>query len=118
MENQKARLVTIPQSNIDISTSWNGDLWQNKQLAKYATLSLASYLSGYEEVATDRLHVAILASLLGKKVIFYPNDYYKNRAVFENSLSNNNFDISFINTSTDLLNSAYVDDLLKKHKFI
>ena len=39
-------------------------------------------------VYTDRLHVAILAAILGKKTSLYPNSYHKNRGVFEYSLSN------------------------------
>jgi exopolysaccharide biosynthesis predicted pyruvyltransferase EpsI len=37
-------------------------------------------------VRTDRLHLAIGAAILGKKVELYPNDYYKNRAVYDFSL--------------------------------
>ena len=39
-----------------------------------------------EEVFTDRLHVAILGSILGKKVTLYGNVYHKNRGVWEYSL--------------------------------
>ncbi len=39
-------------------------------------------------VYTDRLHVAILAAILGKKTSLYPNSYHKNQGVFEYSLSN------------------------------
>lgn len=38
-------------------------------------------------VRTDRLHVAIGAVLLGKDVELYSNEYYKNRAVYDFSLS-------------------------------
>lgn len=38
-------------------------------------------------VYTDRLHVAILAAILRKKTFLYPNFYYKNRGVYEYSLS-------------------------------
>ena len=47
---------------------------------------LIGALQKYEQVNTDRLHIAIAATLLGKKVKLFPNSYYKNRAVFEYSL--------------------------------
>ena len=39
-------------------------------------------------VYTDRLHVAILAAILGKETTLYSNLYFKNKAVYEYSLSN------------------------------
>jgi exopolysaccharide biosynthesis predicted pyruvyltransferase EpsI len=39
-----------------------------------------------ETVYTDRLHVAILSKILGKKVTLYGNKYHKNRGVWEYSL--------------------------------
>ena len=39
-----------------------------------------------ETVYTDRLHVAILAMILGKTVTFFGNKYHKNRGVWEYSL--------------------------------
>ena len=41
----------------------------------------------FASVRTDRLHVAIAAAMLGKTVELYDNSYYKNRAVFDFSLS-------------------------------
>lgn len=40
-----------------------------------------------EQIYTDRLHVAILSTILGKPVRFYENAYHKNRGVYETSLS-------------------------------
>lgn len=39
-----------------------------------------------EIINTDKLHVAILGSLLGKEVNFYPGNYFKNRALFKSSI--------------------------------
>lgn len=41
-----------------------------------------------KRVYTDRLHVAIPAAILGKETILYPNSYYKNRGVYDYTLSN------------------------------
>jgi len=41
-----------------------------------------------KRIYTDRLHVAILAAILGKETVLYPNSYYKTRGIYEYSLSN------------------------------
>lgn len=41
----------------------------------------------FEEVHTDRLHVAIIAALLGRKTRLHANNYHKNAAIFESSLA-------------------------------
>ncbi len=67
-----------PVQNIDIS-----------DIGGYETKPLDEFLdiiSKHKEIHTDRLHVAITASMLGKKVTLYPNSYFKNKAVFDYSL--------------------------------
>lgn len=76
------------ENNHDISLTWNGDYWDNEFLARNSTRCMINFLEEYKVVNTDRLHVAILASLLGKEVNFYPNSYYKNEAVYNYSLFN------------------------------
>ena len=76
----------IPPNNYDISKTWMGNLWYNPEMAKLVTHTLACYLSGFESVKTDRLHIAILGCLLNKKVTLFPNIYYKNKAVFDYSI--------------------------------
>jgi hypothetical protein len=49
------------------------------------SLSLASYISQFDAVQTNRLHIAILAAKLGKEVRLFPNSYYKIKAVFDHS---------------------------------
>ena len=116
-DSESANLVPIPIENKDISLSWNGNLWGNKELTKYVVKSLLSYLSQFESIRTDRLHIAILGSLLERKVFLYPNSYFKNRSVYEMSLCNKS-NIFFINTSTDLLHSDYVKYLLDKNNIL
>jgi exopolysaccharide biosynthesis predicted pyruvyltransferase EpsI len=70
-------LDSIPNINDDIS--YNG--FATKPLDE-----LINSLKQYEEINTDRLHLAISATLLGKKVNLFPNSYYKNKAVFDYSL--------------------------------
>jgi len=70
-------LHTLPESNNDLS--YNG--YTTKPLNE-----LIDVLQKYEQINTDRLHIAIGATLLGKQVRLFPNSYYKNRAVFDYSL--------------------------------
>ncbi|SEQ10487.1 Exopolysaccharide biosynthesis protein EpsI, predicted pyruvyl transferase [Rosenbergiella nectarea] len=74
------------ENNHDISLTWNGNFWDNIFLSRNSTRCMINFLEEYTIVNTDRLHVAILASLLGKEVNFYPNSYYKNEAVYNYSL--------------------------------
>jgi len=74
---RESAISDVPELNQDLS--YNG----------YATKPLDELiicLKGYEEINTDRLHIAICATLLGKKVNLFPNSYYKNKAVFDYSL--------------------------------
>lgn len=68
----------LPNSNKDIS--YNG-------YAKKPLNEFLDTLSRYKRIDTDRLHVAIGAALLGKDVRLFPNSYYKNKAVYEYSLT-------------------------------
>ncbi|MFH0769986.1 MAG: galactosyltransferase-related protein [Candidatus Peregrinibacteria bacterium] len=43
-------------------------------------------IASKRQVNTNRLHVAIAAACMGKDVNLFPNNYYKNRAVYEYSL--------------------------------
>jgi exopolysaccharide biosynthesis predicted pyruvyltransferase EpsI len=54
---------------------------------KGALSDFVSSVEHAEELFTDRLHVAILGSIFGKKVTLFGNMYHKNRGVWEHSLS-------------------------------
>ncbi len=70
-------LRILPKDNIDVSAH----AYATKPLDE-----LIATLQRYKGVKTDRLHVAICATLLGKEVTLFPNSYYKNKAVFDYSL--------------------------------
>ena len=74
--------VQIPSDNIDLSTVCATDSIVNSSKKMFEAVSRASVVN------TNRLHVAIAASLLGKNTNFFPNSYYKNKAVFEFSIDN------------------------------
>ena len=66
-----------PRRNIDISRKGSATKPLNQFINK---------IKKYDRVRTDRLHVAIAATMLGKEVMLYPNSYYKNKAVYEYTL--------------------------------
>lgn len=77
--------IAIPARNIDVSEVF-ATRHQSKALCLESTCRMLRFVDGYETVNTNRLHVAILAGKLGKRVNFHDNSYGKNRAVFEHSM--------------------------------
>jgi exopolysaccharide biosynthesis predicted pyruvyltransferase EpsI len=75
----------VPSGNFDVS-----DVYSTRDLSPPAALDttdmMITLLDRYEQVRTNRLHQCILSALMGKSVAFFPNSYWKNRAVFEHSL--------------------------------
>lgn len=73
-----------PEDNRDISVMAGG--WWPLHGSLLTARKFVTAISGYRTIMTDRLHVAIVGAKLGKRVIFKPCSYFKNRAVFEMSL--------------------------------
>lgn len=96
--------------NQDISLSWNGSWWTNERLCRASTEAMASSLSPYATVATDRLHIAILASFLGKRVYMTANNYYKNEAIYHHSIENRFSTVSFHRSRQDILDAIERDE--------
>ena len=48
---------------------------------------LLDYVSRFEKIYTDRSHGAIAAAMMGRQVVFYHNNFFKNRAIYEHSLA-------------------------------
>jgi len=71
--------------NFDASDEYVSDD-MSPALALEATWRLLDFVDRYRIVHTDRLHVAILAALLGKAVRLHDNAYGKNRVVYAQSL--------------------------------
>ncbi|MBF0216437.1 MAG: polysaccharide pyruvyl transferase family protein [Candidatus Omnitrophica bacterium] len=71
----------------------SGDISDISSLGVYDRGMLDGYeyflnrISSYEEIYTDRAHVAIASALLGKKITIYPNNYHKVQGIYEHSLS-------------------------------
>jgi exopolysaccharide biosynthesis predicted pyruvyltransferase EpsI len=75
----------ILEGNCDLSTMASGVWGLHDSLI--VARRFVTRISLYRTVVTDRLHIAIAAAMLGKKVIFKGGNYFKNRAVFEMSLA-------------------------------
>ena len=81
--------ISIPSNNIDLSNKLNKHRnTSNVDVINSVSLSVFNYLSKFDTINTNRLHMAIAGSLLNKNVNFYSNSYYKNKAVFNYSIDN------------------------------
>ena len=70
---------------MDLSAHY-GSLFDVRGEPELVSGDFIAVLDRADRVVTDRLHVAIGASLLGKDVLIHDNDYGKNRALFELSM--------------------------------
>lgn len=75
----------VPDKNIDVSElfAFGSQLPQD---IYFSTFCMLYFLSIFDEIHTNRLHVAIAGALLQKKVLFSANSYFKCRAVYEFSM--------------------------------
>jgi len=83
--------IKIPKGNIDLSQRLNKgypDNTKNIEIIKDVSLSIFNYLSKFQTINTNRLHIAIAGSLLNKNVNLYRNSYYKNQSIFDFSINN------------------------------
>ena len=53
---------------------------------KKSTTGFLEYLSNYDTINTNRLHVGIAGCILNKKVNLYPNSYWKVEEVYKHSI--------------------------------
>lgn len=72
-------IIKIDNSGFDLEF-WNTMNWE-----EYLNIFI-EILASYKVIHTNRLHIAIAAALLDKKVFLYPNSYYKNKGVYQFSL--------------------------------
>jgi hypothetical protein len=72
----------------DIQFLFNGRLWHDEAFCGRVCRLYAAYIAGFDEVVTDRLHLAVLAAMLHRRVVLAPNTYHKNQSVHQFSLKN------------------------------
>lgn len=91
--------IQIPRDNVDVSALINyRKQMDNVNEVKKTVTDFLTFLSKFELIRTDRLHVAIGGCLLGIKTELFPNSYWKNRAVFDYSMMSNFNNIKFLNS--------------------
>ena len=91
--------IKIPNNNNDISQTLRQGISNNTSnlnVIHETCKKVFNYLANYEEINTNRLHVAVAGLLLNKKVNLYPNSYWKNKAIYEYSIKNKYSNIKFI----------------------
>lgn len=85
--------ISIPEDNVDLS--WFYSLrgkdnyienTKSKKICEEIVKKLIKHIAPYEIVNTNRLHVCILSSLMGKQVYLHNNSYWKNEEVYNYSL--------------------------------
>lgn len=79
--------IPIPKDNLDISDLFELSSCQ-VNLTLLATQNFLTYINQFDVINTNRLHVAIGATLLGKQVNLYGNNYFKIKAIYEYSILN------------------------------
>ena len=84
----EASVHPIPNVNADLSVIYELST-RSREIVEYTVWLLFRYLEGFDSVITDRLHICIASALLGKRIEFHSNSYFKCRAVYEYSLKNN-----------------------------
>jgi exopolysaccharide biosynthesis predicted pyruvyltransferase EpsI len=79
--------IPVPADNIDIARVLESkDM--SEEAAREVTFELLYFIDQFDQINTNRLHICISGILLGKKVRFFANSYYKNLAVYNYSIKN------------------------------
>ncbi|MCK5662661.1 MAG: polysaccharide pyruvyl transferase family protein [Thiotrichaceae bacterium] len=86
----------VPKSNADLSKVYDYGT-HSEEVTYYTTQRLMRYINHFTNIRTDRLHICIAAALLDKPVEFYPNSYFKCKAVYEYSLKDKFPNIQWVN---------------------
>jgi exopolysaccharide biosynthesis predicted pyruvyltransferase EpsI len=73
-------LAVKPANNLDISLLGT----DSKKITPFFQI-----LSSYKSIHTDRMHVAIAGSMLGRQVTLYPGSYFKSVDVYRSSIEPN-----------------------------
>ena len=72
--------------NADLSQILSGDN-MSEEACRETAYAVVKFLSFFEHVRTDRLHIYIAGALLGRRVEVFDNSYGKNPSVYRYSLS-------------------------------
>jgi exopolysaccharide biosynthesis predicted pyruvyltransferase EpsI len=84
LDNERTE-IEIPANNVDLPIIYMFGV-APAPVAHHAARCLIETLRKFDEVRTNRLHIAIAAALIGKPTQFHPNNYFKCQAVWEHSM--------------------------------
>ena len=73
-----------------------------------STFIFLNAISQYENIFTDRLHISIAASMLGRKCHLFGGNYFKNKAIYDASIAGYYPNTSFIDQNP----KEYIDQYL------
>jgi exopolysaccharide biosynthesis predicted pyruvyltransferase EpsI len=79
--------IILPPDNIDISIVLSKWDW-TKETINEVGANFLNTIGEFETINTNRLHVAIAGMLCGCQVNFYRNSYWKNKEVYDFSMTN------------------------------
>ena len=104
----------------------NDTNWDISEGTELQGISFIKDIVEFEEVHSNRTHVAIAAAMLGKKTFVYPSNYFKQKAIYEFSLSHLS-NVTWVNCEESrllkslfsyyvfIINIKYsIEDMLKK----
>ena len=75
----------LPKHNYDLSVAFAYGTTATYPVL-LACVHLLRLVGACRQLRTDRLHIAIAGALLGREVLFYANNYYKNQAIYDFSM--------------------------------
>lgn len=81
----EATAIGLPKHNYDLSVAFAYGT-ATPYLVLLACVHLLRLVGACRQLCTDRLHIAIAGALLGREVLFYANNYYKNQAIYDFSI--------------------------------
>lgn len=76
----------LPFGNVDLSLIVNGIQWADRKVCERYLIAVARLFSEFGTIRSNRLHMAVLAALIGKSVTMRANSYFKNLGVYRQSL--------------------------------
>lgn len=75
----------LPKDNYDLSVAFAYGTAATYSVLR-SCVHLLHLVGACRQLHTDRLHIAIAGALLGREVLFYANNYYKNQAIYDFSI--------------------------------
>lgn len=79
--------AAVPENNVDLSLKYGQKNWELDSDSEQVAQFFCMHFDNFDEITTDRTHVAIIGARQGIAVNFHPNSYHKNEGIFLASLS-------------------------------